>query len=431
MRRHVFNLIRRLHIRGPSKHFFFLSKLGSGGQGDVWLAKDKHLDRVVTIKRLPWKIENNRPAAGHSIRARADIQSPSIPKLFGVIPDGRKLWLVGEYVSGATLHVCADQLSWESRVQVVKDILEALVCLERCNLVHCDLSPANLVLDGSGQTRLLDFELCHQVGFGLTVSGTSGFVAPELATESVALPSIDIYSLGALMFWLITGLTPTINHDDSGRAIIGLPAIDNVPSQFADLANIAARCVRVDASLRPSAREILDRLNRDFRWLNALDRESLERVSKRNLPPSLSGSTPFDFPEPASQKSVGQTKWTMLGVVLISLGIVAYRPVAAPVEVTVDVSRVQAVTELPEVFDADWLASSLQTNLEAFGVTALEGASVDVICSYGSCDLELHHSETSEGYSECGHKVSLAASGDQRSWEMAVSELARSILLTH
>ena len=431
MKRQVLDWIRRLHLRGPSKHFFFLSKLGSGGQGDVWLARDKHLDRVVTIKRLPWKIENNSPAAGHSIRARADIQSPSIPKVFGVIPDGRKLWLVGEYVSGASLDTCVDQLSWESRVQVVKDVLEALVCLERCNLVHCDLSPKNLVIDSSGQTRLLDFELCHQVGFGLSVSGTQGFVAPELACDGIALPSIDIFSLGALIFWLMTGSTPTIDCDDSGQAMIGLPEIHDVPSQFAVLAHIAARCVRIDASLRPSAREILDRLNRDFRWLSTVDREALGRVSNSNLPPSLPGSTPFDFPEHANQKVVGQTKWTMVGLVLIALGIVAYQPVAAPVEVTVDVSRVTAVTDLPEVFDAEWLATSVQTKLEAIGVTGLEGADVDVICSYGACDIELHHGDAAAGHSECGHKISLAASGDLTSWDTAISELARSILLTH
>ena len=53
MKRRVLDWVRRFHLRGPSKHFSFLSKLGSGGQGDVWLARDKHLDRVVTIKRLP------------------------------------------------------------------------------------------------------------------------------------------------------------------------------------------------------------------------------------------------------------------------------------------------------------------------------------------------------------------------------------------
>ncbi|MGB0222250.1 MAG: hypothetical protein ACPF85_03200, partial [Luminiphilus sp.] len=263
------------------------------------------------------------------------------------------------------------------------------------------------------------------------VSGTQGFVAPELASDGIALPSIDIFSLGALIFWLMTGSTPAITRDDSGRAMIGLPEIREVPSQFADLANIAARCVRIDASLRPSAREILDRLSRDFRWLSTVDREALGRVSKANLPPSLPGSTPFDFPDHANQKGVGQTKWTMVGLVLIALGIVAYQPVAAPVEVTVDVSRVTAVTDLPEVFDAEWLATSVQTKLEAIGVTGLEGADVDVICSYGACDIELHHGDAAAGHSECGHKISLAASGDLTSWDTAISELARSILLTH
>ena len=121
----------------------------------------------------------------------------------------------------------------------------------------------------------------------------------------------------------------------------------------------------------------------------------------------------------------------MVGFVLIALGIVAYQPVAAPIEVTVDVSRVTAVTELPEVFDAQWLATSVQTKLEAIGLTGLEGADVDVICSYGACDIELHHGDASAGHSKCGHKASLASSGDQTSWDTAVSELARSILLTH
>ena len=121
----------------------------------------------------------------------------------------------------------------------------------------------------------------------------------------------------------------------------------------------------------------------------------------------------------------------MVGLVLIALGIVAYQPVAAPIQVTVDVSRVTAVTDLPEVFDAQWLAGSVQSKLDAVGVTGLKGVDVDVICSYGACDIELHHGDALAGYSDCGHKVSLASSGEQTSWDAAVSELARSILLTH
>lgn len=422
---------RYWQFRVPGKDYLFLSKLGSGGQGDVWLAQDKHLDRVVTIKRLQHGTSSGPSPNRDSIRSRADIKNPTIPAVFGVIPDGRKLWLVGEYVKGASLTQCSDELGWESRVQVIRDLLEALICLERQNLVHCDLSPANIVIDSDGMTRLLDFELCHRVGATLSNTGTPQFSSPELADTTVALPSIDVFSFGALVFWLLTGSAPKLEVDDRGHPIVMLPQVDGVPSEYSGLCSIAARCVQVDASLRPAARDLLDKIQRDFRWLSSRDRHPLASVANANLLEGVHAATPFDFPDPSDRRRSGQAGWSLVGLVLIALGIAAYQPIAAPTNLSVDISRVAATTELPEVFSSTWLVSELEAAFARVDLRGLNPGVAVVSCGYGHCALQLKHSWTNDGLSSCSHSIAVASTDDAASWRMAITELASSVATSH
>ena len=146
-----------------------------------------------------------------SLQARVDVAHPAIPTVFAVIPDGRKTWLVGEFVKGLPLSELVDELSPESIYLIARDLLSALGCLERLGLVHGDLSPNNVVVDVNGQVRLLDFESCSRVGQPLSDSATIGFSAPERYSRRVSLPTIDTWSVGALIIWLITQAAPSMS----------------------------------------------------------------------------------------------------------------------------------------------------------------------------------------------------------------------------
>lgn len=277
-----------------------IEPLGFGGQAEVWLARDQVLNRLVTVKKVAaFAIHDN----GHenerlnSLRARVDIEHPAIPTLLGVIPNGDQSWIVSEYVEGIALSELLGELSLDSVYAIAKDLLSALRCLERLSLVHGDLSPNNVVIDGNGQVRLLDFESCSRIGATLSSSATIGFSAPERHARRAGLPAVDTWSAGAILIWLVTQRTPEIILDDAKQPVsvtIGKTVLAS--DQLGDVINVAAAATRLDPSLRPSVADLLERLSLSYRWLEPVNRSTLATLvqsrlaSKRNLGDVLSTS---------------------------------------------------------------------------------------------------------------------------------------------
>lgn len=280
-----------------------IERLGFGGQAEVWLARDQMLERFVTVKKVSaFKTpeEGDEDERLNSLRARAEMEHPAIPTLFGVIPHGEQSWLVSEYVEGVALSELLGELSPESIYAIARDLLSALRCLERLSLVHGDLSPNNIVIDRNGQVRLLDFESCSRIGEELSSTSTIGFSAPERHARKVGLPTVDTWSVGAILIWLVTQRTPEIVFDDAKQPIsvtIGpaIPATD----VLGDVINIAAAATRLDPSLRPLTADLEERLSLSYRWLEPVNRSALERLVRSRLsspseldggPSSFSGS---------------------------------------------------------------------------------------------------------------------------------------------
>lgn len=265
---------------GAPDRLVLLERLGFGGQAEVWLAHDQMLERFVTVKKMrAFKGAEGGPDDErlNSLRARAEMEHPSIPTLFSVIPHGDQSWLVSEYIEGVPLSELLGELSPESIFAVAKDLLSALRCLERLSLVHGDLSPNNIVIDRNGQVRLLDFESCGRIGDELSSTSTIGFSAPERHAQRVGLPTVDTWSVGAILIWLVTQRTPEIVFDDAKQPIsvvIGpaIPATD----LLGDVINIAAAATRLDPSLRPLTADLEERLALSYRWLEPVNRSALE-----------------------------------------------------------------------------------------------------------------------------------------------------------
>ena len=293
---------------GTPDRLKLIERLGFGGQAEVWLARDQMLERFVTVKKVrgfKTPEEGDEDERLNSLRARAEMEHPAIPTLFGVIPHGEQSWLVSEYVEGVALSELLGELSPESIYAVARDLLSALRCLERLSLVHGDLSPNNIVIDRNGQVRLVDFESCSRIGEELSSTSTIGFSAPERHARKVGLPTVDTWSVGAILIWLVTQRTPEIVFDDAKQPIsvaIGpaIPATD----VLGDVINIAAAATRLDPSLRPLTADLEERLSLSYRWLEPVNRSALEILvrsyssSPSELdggPSSFSGSaTPFN-----------------------------------------------------------------------------------------------------------------------------------------
>ncbi len=179
-----------------------VSALGSGGMGEVYKATDTRLGRTVAIKTLAGShAERFRQEA----RAIAALTHPHICVLHDVGPD----YLVMEYLDGVPLR---GPMPLDDALRVVAEVADALDAAHGKGILHRDLKPANIMMTSTG-TKLLDFGLAKMpdspdgatATIAGTVLGTAAYMAPEQAQGAPADPRSDIFSLGAVLYELLSG----------------------------------------------------------------------------------------------------------------------------------------------------------------------------------------------------------------------------------
>ena len=216
----------------PPERYELLRPLGRGGMGAVYAARDTLLDREVAIK-----VSNAvRPESGLDERLRAEARVLAQLEHPGVVPvhdagqlaDGR-LFYVMKLVRGATLTEHAQKLEGEAaKLAVFERMSEAVAFAHAAGIVHLDLAPGNVMIGSFGEVLVLDWGVAKAVGSagaaGMRI-GTPAFMAPEQRagdSEAVGRPA-DVYALGALLFWLISGAAPPEDVDAAARVLSGLP----------------------------------------------------------------------------------------------------------------------------------------------------------------------------------------------------------------
>jgi hypothetical protein len=195
--------------------FVVIGRLGKGGQGSAYLARDPDLDRLVVLKRYHASADD-RPAEGavSDGRALTRLQSRYTPQCYGIERVGDELVLVMEYLPGTNLsEVIASGLPTPRLAAwLVERVAEGLETVHACGLVHRDIKPSNIVRGDDGLPRLVDFGLAAHLG-SLALqdaSGTPAYMAPEQARgEWMRIDGrTDIYGLGAVLYALLTGQPP-------------------------------------------------------------------------------------------------------------------------------------------------------------------------------------------------------------------------------
>ncbi|MFF8275292.1 serine/threonine-protein kinase [Streptomyces lateritius] len=194
--------------------------VGRGGMGEVWQATDEVLGRSVAVKLMLG--HESDPSAAERFRLEAQTAARlSHPHVVGVFDFGTwdgKLYLVMELVEGSSLagDGGAPQALSPERVAVVAAHAAAgLAAAHREGVVHRDIKPGNLLLDGDGTVKLADFGIARFVddpSAALTstgqIVGTGLYLAPERALGQPASPASDVYSLGCVLYQLLTGRPP-------------------------------------------------------------------------------------------------------------------------------------------------------------------------------------------------------------------------------
>jgi eukaryotic-like serine/threonine-protein kinase len=187
-------------------------KLGAGSYGEVWLATHKNTGRKVAIKFFSRFKGLDWPLLKREVGKLVEVVSERrVVHLLHVGWDADPPFYVMEFLSGGSL---ADRLEGRTlpvrdTVAVVREVAEALVYLHGKAILHCDLKPANVLLDDRGQIRLADFGQARLSSESGPAVGTLFYMAPEQALAG-ARPDVrsDIYSLGALAYTMLTGKPP-------------------------------------------------------------------------------------------------------------------------------------------------------------------------------------------------------------------------------
>ena len=318
--------------------FQIVRLLGVGGMGEVYLAEriDGRVDQRVAIKVLSHRMEapqgRRRFQSEQQILAR--LSHPHIAKLFdaGNTPDGRA-YFVMEWVDGEPLDAYAQRrgLDLRQRLLLFRKICSAVAYAHRNLVIHRDLKPSNILVDREGEPKLLDFGIAKWVGQGAvpgvdetqTLDGqspmTPAFASPEqLAGESLTTSS-DIYSLGILLYQLLTGQVPfsrksweKLDRDPvkPSEALAQAPTDDAPPIQPRQLRgdgdNILLQAVRLEIDHR-------------YKDVAALDEDIAAFLN--GDPVSAGRGTPFYL----VRRLISRHRWaTALSILVVVLFFVAF-----------------------------------------------------------------------------------------------------------
>ncbi|HSG29346.1 MAG TPA: serine/threonine-protein kinase, partial [Candidatus Krumholzibacterium sp.] len=199
-------------------HYRIISLLGEGGMGEVYLAEDMKLSRKVALKFLPAGIDRDESAEKRLIRearAAASLNHPNICTIHEIDQADGRYFIVMEHVDGRSLGEMIEEgpLSIDEAVDIAMQVARGLQAAEKSGIVHRDIKPSNIMVTGGGQAKIMDFGLAKVDGSSrLTregvAPGTVAYMSPEQARGEETDSRTDIWSLGVVLYEMISGRKP-------------------------------------------------------------------------------------------------------------------------------------------------------------------------------------------------------------------------------
>jgi serine/threonine protein kinase/Flp pilus assembly protein TadD len=200
------------------KHFRIIDKLGEGGMGIVYLAKDTNLNRNVAIKMLPSRMladDEQLRRFRNEAQTAAALNHPNIAQIYAIEQEEDNLFIVMEAVAGNDLavHLKDNQLTPTAALKIALQLADGLGAAQEKGIVHRDIKPSNLLIDPENRLKITDFGLAKldqasAVTKAGTTLGTIAYMAPELLSGGQADWRSDIWSFGVVLYEILTGKRP-------------------------------------------------------------------------------------------------------------------------------------------------------------------------------------------------------------------------------
>jgi len=243
-------------------HYKVIRKIGSGGMGEVFLAEDTELNRRVALKFLPFEYtsdEGFKARFKREAQATAALSHPNIVTIHEVGEYQGRPFFAMEYVEGYSLKESAHQkeLSLDQIIDLAIQLCEGLQEAHAANIVHRDIKPSNILISKSGRPKLVDFGLAaikgeERLTKAGTTMGTVGYMSPEQVQGQEVDQRSDIFSLGVVLYEMITGRAPF--KGDTEAAVLN-SILSDIPEPLA----------RYKAKIPVGLQEIVDKaLDKDL-----------------------------------------------------------------------------------------------------------------------------------------------------------------------
>ena len=258
------------HAAGESLGpYVFLSSIGAGAMGEVYLARDTRLDRKVALKILPNRFtEDDERVARFQREARlaSALNHPNIIAIYDIGRVGETWYLAAEFVEGRTVRdrLSAGKLDLEEALAICIQCTEALEAAHQAGIIHRDIKPENIMVRSDGAVKVVDFGLARIAGGEMeltpdatrsgTLIGTPRYMSPEQARGRKLDPRCDIFSLGAVLFEMVSG-KPAFPGDTAAEVFAALlgsarPQCEDAPPA---LNAVLSRALEPDADRRYSS----------------------------------------------------------------------------------------------------------------------------------------------------------------------------------
>lgn len=255
-----------------ARRYKILENVGGGGMADVYKAHDQLLDRAVAVKVLHAQFANDKEFIEkfhREAKGAAKLTHPNIVNIYDVGEDEGSHFIVMEYVGGKTLKEYIQQqgfLDPAEAVRIAKEIAGALEAAHKNNLVHCDIKPHNILVMDDGHIKVTDFGIARAVSsstmtYGGDVMGSVHYFSPEQAKGSSITTKSDVYSLGVVLYEMLTGTLP-FNGETS--VSIALKHLQEVPVSIRQikpsvppvLEAIVEKAMNKEPMMRPDSTEL-------------------------------------------------------------------------------------------------------------------------------------------------------------------------------